>query len=208
MAKKSKHHSPFPVPPPPMNGMFFPPNRPGGLKIPDGVWQAVNMYVWSIDRLGKPYPGWESFERELALEFALLLSFLKVLPRADARRDLLEWFLDALHLENKPGRARKARVLLKGFSHGLHMETLWNSELQPAWAMKESLESADTNPESRLGKSFHADVVREILSHKATPESSLAKIYAQRNHLSAGTARNALREFRKFRATGKLAVHF
>src|SRR6202035_4057811 len=108
-----------------MNGMFFPPNRPGESKIPDGLWQAVNMYVRSIDKLGKPYPGGELFARELAIEFARLLLFLKALPRADARRDLLEWFLDALHLENKPGRARIARERLKRFSHGLRMEPLW-----------------------------------------------------------------------------------
>ena len=64
------------------------------------------MYDDLIRLRGKLDPGWEAFERDLASQFATLLLFLRALPREGERRRLLQLFLDALNLDNEPGRAR------------------------------------------------------------------------------------------------------
>ena len=148
--------------------------------------------------LGKPFPGWENFERELAVQFALLLRILYALPREEPRRRLLTLFLESLPLETDRGRPKKSKEKLQSISHGGYMWELWKNELKQAWHMKTSLERVSQNPRGRLQKQFLEDVVKAVLSPKATPESSVAKVYAWRNNLGEGTTRNALRDYLKF----------
>jgi hypothetical protein len=168
-------------------------------KLQEYAWAALEMYQYAMR--GRPSPGWESFERELASEFATLLLFLRALPREGPRRQLLELFLDGLNLESKRGRARRARKELADYLHGKRMEELWEDELLEAWNGKVSLEKAGTDPRAHRGKKASDDVVRAIFSRRTTPESSLATVYARRHNISPGTARNALRAYMKF--TGK-----
>ena len=161
------------------------------------VWEALRLYLRAIELHGRPFPGWEPFERSLASQFATLLLFLGALPREGDRRRFLELFLDALNFDNQKGRARKAKSTLAYVTQGQQMSRLWTDVLQPAWRMKASLERMGQEPTARLNKNFESDVYSAVLSHKATPESSIAKLYAQRNHISVGTARNALRAYQK-----------
>jgi hypothetical protein len=185
----------YPAPPPSSAGLFIPSGVPMRNEIREPVWAAVGMYDASIRLHGKPYPGWESFERELASQFATLLMFLRGLPREGERRRLLELFLDALNFDNKRGRTRKAKAELAYVAQGQQMSRLWTDVLHPAWRMKASLERMGQEPTARLNKHFANDVCSAVLAHKATPESSVAKLFARRNHISVGTARNALRAY-------------
>jgi hypothetical protein len=190
--------SDFPEPPPiSVAGLFFPANSAIPREIKKAVWQALKMYCETISFRGAPWPGWEGFERELAFQFATLLSFLGASPRESARRKLLDLFLASLNLENKRGAARKAKKDLMDLHHGEQMNKIWNDEVRPAWKMKKSLEAARAMVESRLTKSFKEDVVLGVLSRKATAESSLSRVYAKRKNLSFGRARNALREYQR-----------
>jgi hypothetical protein len=170
------------------------------------IWQALKMYSDAIRIQGKPWPGWGLFERELASEFATLLMLLRGLPREGPRKEALRLFLDGLNLENKRGRTRKAKERLAYCIHGNRMEELWREELQDAWNMKGSLQKAGASSLAGLKRRFRDDVVRAVLARRATPDSSLAKVYADRRHVSQGTARNALREFH--RLAGKLPHRF
>jgi len=217
MEDHSKKHLSPPESPPSIKGLFLPVGEPIPKRIGKSVLRqrkrmgefvskALRIYLDSVDRFGSPYPGWEVFERDLAFQFALVLSLLHSVPRRRFRLQLLELFLDALNLEEKRGRPRKAKEKLEDFAHGRRMEDLWQSELYPAWNMKGSLERAGQDSRTRLQKEFAGDVVRAVLSLKATPESSIAKVYSERRHISEGRARNALRAYQKF--TGrKFAPH-
>jgi hypothetical protein len=188
----------FPEPVPcSVAGLFLPlvPAIPREIRKP--VWLALRMYCDAISLRNKPWPGWETFERELAFQFATLLILLQALPRDGPRSRLLRLFLDHLNFENKRGRARKAKKDLMDFRHGVEMDGLWKDHLQEAWNMKRSLENAGTSPGPRLKKSFDEDVVSVVLSPRATPESSLARLYAQRKNVSVGRAANALRQYKK-----------
>lgn len=165
------------------------------------VWGALRTYLDSVEILGRLYPGWETFERELASQFAFLLRLLAALPREAPRRRLLDLFLENLNLESKRGRSRKAKQELSDIVRGQHMADLWHCELQEAWNMKESLARQGLNPRARLEKRFSEDTVKAVLSPKATPESSLARVYARRYHVSEGRARNALRMYQKLSGT-------
>jgi hypothetical protein len=80
---------------------------------------------------------------------------------------------------------------------GQQMEQLWASELLPAWNMKVSLEKQGKSPRAHLEERFAGDVVQAALSRRATPESSIARVFTKREHISEGRARNALREYGK-----------
>lgn len=157
---------------------------------------AVIIYSEAVKQRGTPYPGWEKFERYLAYSFALLLRFLAALPYDDARSQLLGLFLSSLDFEKKRGRRKRAQRDLRWFHHGLRMNRLWDAELQAAWNMKESLQRSGDSLE-RLRKSFPNDVVDVISTPKVTTESSLSRLYARRHNLMFGTARNALRAYKK-----------
>jgi hypothetical protein len=162
------------------------------------VWNALRMYLKAIELHGRPYPGWEPFERSLAEQFAVLLVAVRGLPTEDSRRQLMTLFLDAQNFGNKRGRRRKDKAKLRIRIHGQRMVQLGEDELAAAWNMKRSLEFQKTGLRERLEKShFAEDVIRAVLSPKATFASSLATVYAERNHLSYGTARNALRAYQK-----------
>lgn len=164
----------------------------------EDVWKALRMYLKAIELHGRPYPGWEPFERSLAEQFALLLVVLRGLPTEDLRRQLMTLFLDAQNFGNKRGRRRKDKAELRSRIHGQRMIQLREDELGAAWNMKRSLEFQKTDPRERLEKTHIAeDVIRAVLSPRASFDSSLATVYAERNHLSYGTARNALRAYQK-----------
>ncbi len=163
-------------------------------QIRDPFIGAVRLYTDSIHRHGRPYHGWEDFERFLAYSFGILVRFLAALPRDDVRCRLLEFFLERMNFENKRGRGRKARGELKWFQQGLEMTLLWKADLLPAWNMKRSLERTGGDL-SRL-QQFGQDVAKVVTARKATPESSIARLYAKRSNIRFGTARNALRKYK------------
>lgn len=206
MTNRSETASNFPGPPPPVAGLFFPPSSVISREIQKSAWQALTLYCMAINLKAEPWPEWKDFERGLAYQFAALLISLRRLPREAPRRKLLDLFLESLNLENKLGRARKAREHLKDHCHGAAMTKLWQEELQPAWNMKTSPNIAAAEIRSRLRKAFGEDVVCAVLSRKATPESSLAAVYARRANLSKGRARNALREYKR-QNEQKFATH-
>jgi hypothetical protein len=206
MTDQSTDHLALPEPPPSIDGVFIPTGRAIARDLHRSIWAAVGMYSDACRRNGRPYPGWEPFERALATQFAFLLLFLKALPREDPRRKLLGLFLDTLNLENKPGRARKAKEEMKALDHGHRMVQLWAAEIEPAWNMKKSLERAGAEVRKRLENTFKRDVVDAICASKATPRSAVAKLYSLRSHVSKGRARNALREYLKFEGNKKLAA--
>jgi hypothetical protein len=93
--EESRAESPYPEPPPlSIKGLFLP---FGPIRKPPSVgrrlwkslsdtkwkaaWLAVQMYRDSVHWEGKPWPGWEAFERDLAFQFAVLLSLLNALPQ-------------------------------------------------------------------------------------------------------------------------------
>ena len=200
--------------PPPFRALFLTggPEGPIPSDVPKSVrkkfWgplqASLEWYLDSVRTMGKAYPGWQLFERDLARQFAALLLLLVAAGREEPRRQMLELFLEGLNLENRPGRARKAKSALAEISHGRLMERLWEQEMLRAWNMKDSLEKQGKTPphiRSRMrGSQIEEDIIGAVLSAKATTESALAKIYARRNHLSEGRARNALRAYRKFSA--------
>lgn len=193
----------IPEPPPTARGLFLPLGTRIPRELQQHAWAALKMYLDAIRVCGKPWPGWESFERELASEFATLLLFLRVLPQERPRCQVLDLFLTGLNLENKRGRARKAIEKLAAHIHGKRMVELWERELQEAWNMKVSLERARSESLARLKKrGFPDDVVQAVCGRRASPESSLAKVYAQRQNVSEGWARNALRAY--MRLTNKI----
>ena len=49
----------------------------------------------------------------------------------------------------------------------------------------------------RVNDAFPIDVCSVVLSQRVTPESSIAKLFAHRNHKSVGTARSALRAYQE-----------
>ncbi len=197
MANHSEGESNFPEPPPIRPGAFLPLAQGIHRDVGEYVWLAVRMYLDSIQLRGKPWPGWESFERDLAELFAMLLLFLKSLPKEAHRHELLNIFLDNLNLGNKPGRARKAKEQLRDFYHGQQMANLWDSELQEVWNKKASFERMSDRQRIGFNRDVPEDVLRAVRSPKATPESSLARVYSHRKHISVGRARNALRACQK-----------
>ena len=143
--RKSRTPPKQPEPPPP----FPDPPLFGFGNIRKPFLQAVIIFSDSISLFGKPYRGWEPFERQLAYNFALLLRLLAALPQEIPRRRLLNLFLESLGLESKRGRPQKAREKLKCFLHGQNMTNLWESELQEAWNVKCSLEQQRKNQRPR-----------------------------------------------------------
>jgi len=165
----------------------------------------LEWHLSAVNRWGRPYAGWEPFERDLATEFGLLLLILASAKRQNSRRQIREAFLEHLNLADSRGRPRKAHGDLSDILHGQAIDVLWNQEMQQAWNMKVSLERQGKQPRSHLKKAGTSDdVISGVLSRRATPESSLARIYAKRSHVSVGRARNALRAYEKY--TGKKFV--
>jgi hypothetical protein len=160
------------------------------------ILEAARLYLEFIFRWGAPPQSWAEFERSLAFNFAFLLRFLAGLDRKKDRVELLEVFLKSLKLKGKQGRPLKAKEELMSIMHGSAMWQLWVTELREPWNLAESLEKQGKNPEPLLRKrQFPEDVIREVLRLNATRESATARVYADRKHISGGTARNALRTF-------------
>ena len=162
---------------------------------------AVRWYVESVRDAGKLWPGWETFERKLAFDYALILLLLSEVPRPENRRLLLDYWLASLGLKAKRGPIPKDRNRLMAVIHGRQMKRLWEDEMYTAWNMKKSLEEQGVDPRIAMAKSgSKQDLIDAVLAPKTTRESSLARLYANRSKTTKvryGTARNALRLYRK-----------
>jgi hypothetical protein len=178
-------------------------------------------FLLSLGKLGKPFIGalqaywetvyggsvmavrsapaeWHDFERELGRLFAFLLMALADYPREGPRKDFLcSTFLGSLTLRESRGRPRKSQKERADVAYGQAMEILWHQELQEAWNMRSSLEKAHRDFRTAVARRFKDDVAKAVLARKATPESSLAAVYAHRFRISKGRARNALRAYQK-----------
>ena len=187
------------MPPPPALPTFL-----GSLgALGDAFIGALQVY-WGFIRggteiyaAGRPPAEWDEFERSLGRLFACLLVCLAGLPREKERKDFFSLILEGLRLKNQRGRPQIEPNKLADMMHGRQMDVLRDSELGEAWNAKASLEGAGQNPRGHLEKKFKPDVVQAVLARKATPQSSLAWLYARRNNISVGRARNALRTYQK-----------
>jgi hypothetical protein len=82
------------------------------------------------------------------------------------------------------------------------MKQLWDAVLSEVWNMKRSLERDRRDPtkvRNVLIKRFDERIVKAIMKPKASPESSIAAVYAAqaRPSINVGRARNSLRAYQK-----------
>ena len=191
----------FPEPPPSVPG---PPLSKLPQTVSKAYVEAVRTYYESIAVFGKPYPGWQEFERRLACEYALLVRLLSGIPLENLRVRLLKIFAESLNLGKRRGRPRKAQKDLRYLSHGNSMEQLWQRELKMIWQLKISVEKLGKDARTELAKRHVSqELIQLVTVPSATAESSLARLFAarSRSRISVGTARNAIRKYEAF--TGK-----
>lgn len=185
-----RHLSPPPALPP---FLFSPVGRAAG----KAFIGALQIYFGFVGQ-GEIPSDWLPFRSQLASKFGHLVLALADSSREAERLDLLSLFLRSLDLRGRSGRPRKAQEKLQAIQHGLRMGELWDKELFPAWNMKRSLEEQREDPRMRLKRSFPSEIAEAVLAKMATPESSLARLYASRNQsFTYGAARNALRFYQK-----------
>lgn len=158
--------------------------------------EAIRIYSDSVVIRGLPYPGWETFERDLAFNFAVLIRLLGELPQHRWRQKLLRLVLESLALPNKRGAPLKDARLLSAMVRGRQMASLWETKLLPAWKIRKRCEGNTQVMRFRLEKlHFDEKDIAAFLNRRASPRSVLALVYSRRFNVALGTARNALREY-------------
>jgi hypothetical protein len=131
---------------------------------------------------------------ELGSTMAYLVSLLHYLHDESEKRELLDCLV-----WKRRGRRRKALRETSLFLHGQAMRKLWEEEMQEPWNRRVSLGRHGRDARPELERRCRSDVVESIYRRRATPESSLARVYSRRVHISVESARNALLYYRKAR---------
>jgi hypothetical protein len=189
---EEKGRSTLAAPPPHKPGDMLFLSRTGRRPAYPAAWAAIEAYLHALSPSGELRPGWEPFERALAVEYAILMIAIRALPTDQVREEFLKTFLEGLNLANKRGSRRKERTQLAYMIRGAEMHELWRREVEEPWNRRTELDNA------RIAKHYKDDVVNAILGHKATKESVIAEVYAVRSRdprISPRTARNALAKY-------------